>query len=368
MMTEPGKISARQFSILVTFHLIGTAILVIPSILALEAKRDAWIAALLAEGAALLIMLLYVSLGSRFSEMTFAEYMEVILGKWIGKTISMLFFIAFPLLAASLALRNVGDFMTTLIMPETPIVAIHLLFLGVVVIGVRLGLEPFARTAELFFPWVVLLFFIMIASIAPQIKPENLQPLFEQGLKPVIKAAVPMIGFPFVEPVIFLMLFPYVNQAAKTGKALFSGVVLGGCCLFIVTILTILVLGPDQAARHPFPSYMLAKKISVGQFFERIEVIMAIMWFTAIYFRLTIFLYVTVLGIAQTLNVKDYRFLTLPLSMIIIVLSIVTVPSTTYLLEFNQKIWPLYAATFGLVLPLLLLVISVIRKKGISNK
>lgn len=366
-MLEKGRISGRQFTILVMLYLIGSAILIIPSILASEAKQDAWIAALLTVGVALFIMPLYVALGSRFPNMTFAEYTEEILGKWLGKTVTLLFLIAFPFFTASLTLRNIGDFVTTQIMPETPIQAIHIIFLGIIIMGVRLGLEPLARAAELFFPGVILLFLLLIAFTAPQMKLENIQPVLEEGIKPVLRAAVPFISFPFVEPVIFLMLFPYVNRTKQTGKALFTGILLGGIFLFVVTALTILVIGVDQATRQNFPSYVLTKEIRVGQFLERIEAIMAVIWFITIFFRMCIFLYVVALGIAQALNLKDYRFLTFPLGMILTVLSIVGIPSSTYLLEFNQKIWPIYAATFGLFLPLLLLGTAIFRKKRKRN-
>lgn len=109
-MLESGKISGRQFSIIVMLYLIGSAILIIPSILAAEAKQDAWIAALLTIGIALLFIPVYISLGTRFPNKTFAEYIEVIFGKWLGKAVSLFFFILFPLLIAALTLRNIRDF------------------------------------------------------------------------------------------------------------------------------------------------------------------------------------------------------------------------------------------------------------------
>jgi spore germination protein KB len=363
-MLEDSKISVHQFTILVTLHLTGTSILIIPSLLAAEAKQDAWIAALLALGIMLCIAALYVSLGNRFSGMNFAEYMEVILGKWAGKAVSIWFFIALPFFTSSLTLRNLGDFVTTQIMPETPIEATHIIFMGVVIMGLRLGLETLARAAELFFPWIILLFFVIIVFVTPEVKLENIQPVLEEGFKPVIRAAVTLISFPFIETVIFLMVFPYVNRSEKVGKAFYAGIATGGLFLFIVTVLSILVFGADLVARNNFPSYMLSRKISVGGFLERVEVMLAIIWFITIFFRLSIFQYVAAIGVAQILNLKEYRFLTIPMGMILIVLSLVAVPNTTYLMVFNQKTWPVYAATFGIFLPMLLLGLAVLRKKG----
>jgi len=362
-MLEHGKIASRQFTFLATLYMIGSSILISPSILASEAKRDAWIAAALTVVCGLLVVPLYIALGSRFPSMTFAEYSEKLLGKWLGKTVSLLFLAGLPFMIATLTLRNIGDFLTTQVIPETPIQAIHIMIIAVVIMGVRLGLEPLARAAELFFPWIVLLFIILVICVAPQIKFENILPVLEKGMKPVLQGIIPFFSFPFLEPVIFLMIFPYVNRKERVGKALFKAVLIGGIMLTVITLLAILVLGPDFTTRTMFPSYTLAKKINIGRFLTRVEVIVAVIWFITIYFRLSILLYITALGVAQSLNLKDYRLFTFPLGMILIVLSLLTVPNSSYLMEFNRMIWPVYVPTFGLVLPLLLLSTAILRNK-----
>ena len=57
-MLENGKISLRQLGILVTLFTVGDAILVLPSVMALESKEDAWIAAILGTGIGLLVIYL----------------------------------------------------------------------------------------------------------------------------------------------------------------------------------------------------------------------------------------------------------------------------------------------------------------------
>ncbi|XEC95558.1 GerAB/ArcD/ProY family transporter [Paenibacillus tarimensis] len=126
-MLENGKIGVRQFMILVILFSVGTSILLAPSLLASEAKQDAWIAGILGVGVGLLSVWLYNTLGNLFPNKTLVEYSEEILGKWIGKAISLVFFI-FIFTLTALVLRNLGDFMTTQIMPETPIEFLHIIF------------------------------------------------------------------------------------------------------------------------------------------------------------------------------------------------------------------------------------------------
>ncbi|WP_409342929.1 endospore germination permease [Paenibacillus sp. MBLB4367] len=361
-MLEKGKISNRQFTIIVTFFIAGSAILITPTLLASKAKQDAWIAAILAVCIGLLVIPLYNALGKRFSDMNLAEYCEAILGRWLGKTVFLLF-LTYPLIGSALTLRNIGDFMSTQFMRETPIQAIHIIFMAVAVMGVRLGLETLVRAAELFFPWIFLLCLILIMLVAPQMKAVNMLPVLEDGVLPVLRATVSFLTFPFLGTVVFLMVYPSVNRIGNAGKSMLTGELMGGIVLTIITVQATAVLGADQVARSSFSSYEIARRISIGNFLERIEAIMAVIWILTIFFRLALLLYVVVLGIAQTFRFREYKFLAIPAGIVIIPLSILIVPNSTYLSMFNQNILPVYLPTFGLLLPLLLLVVAVIRNK-----
>lgn len=360
-MLEKGKISSRQFSVLITLYIIGSSILTIPAMLAGVAKQDAWISALLALAVGLLLIPMYIHLGDRFSHSTFILYTEKVLGKWLGKGVSLLFFVIYPFLIAILSMRNIGDFMTTEVMPTTPIQAIHILFIFIVIMAVRLGIEPLARATEIFFPIVILLLIIFVILISPQIEIKNIQPMMEEGIKPILKASLNFIAYPFLEPIILITLFPYVNHPGKNGKALFSGFLLGGIIMVVMITLTVLVIGANTAT-VAYPSYALAKKISIGNFIERMEVIIAVIWFITIFVRIALLFYVAIIGIAQVLNLKEYRFLTLPMSIILVILSFVVFPNTAYYNEFTP-IWTVHSFILGFVFPIMLLIIGSLRKK-----
>jgi spore germination protein KB len=92
------------------------------------------------------------------------------------------------------------------------------------------------------------------------------------------------------------------------------------------------------------------------------------MWFITIYFKMTFYFYAAVIGVAQTLKLNNYRPLTIPLGMIVVSLSLIVHPNVIHAATFDKEIWPLYASTYGLVLPLLLLAVNALRKKIHQNK
>lgn len=365
-MLEKGKISVRQFTILVTLITIGDAILVLPSIAAFEAKQDAWISAMIGLAIGLLIVYLFTIVGRLYPGMTLIEYNEKILGTWFGIAASLLF-LAYPFLSIAAHLRELSDFMTTHIMQETPVQAIGILFLGIIVMGVRLGLETLARAAEILFPCIILFFLMFVLFLSPQADINNMLPVFVDGIKPVIRGSIASIAFPFAELVVFLMVFPYVNQTSRIRRSFLLGALLGGIILITIIAMSILVLGADLVARNLYPSFSLAKKISIGRFLERVEAIMAIMWFITTYFKITLYFYTFSLGFAQVLRLREYRLLTLPSGMVLLVLSIVIAPNITYYNVAISAYWPLIDCTYSIILPLLLLVVYVLRKKFKRN-
>ncbi|CAM4405921.1 spore germination protein KB [Paenibacillus endophyticus] len=360
-MLENGQISRQQLFILVFLFSLGSAILIVPSAMALTSKQDSWISALLGVLLGMLLLVLYHSLGKSFPNQNLVQYSEIIAGKFVGRLISFLY-LTFFLLLSALVLRNIGDFMTTIVMPETPIQAIFILFMVIIVMGAGLGLEVIGRAAEIFLPWILLLLFILIVFIMPQMEMNRLYPIFEASVKEMIKGSLTILGIPYLELVIFLMILPYVRQTNKRGNAFLWGGFLGGLVLSIITLLCILVLGWDFTSRHSFPSYTLAKKIQVGEFLQRIEVMMAVIWFLTIFFKLVLCFYAAGLGLAQLLRMQTYRPLLPPLALITVVLALIVYPNNVYFRSFASQTWFSYALIFGFIIPITLLAIHKLKK------
>ncbi|MGE7907250.1 GerAB/ArcD/ProY family transporter [Peribacillus sp. NPDC094092] len=366
-MLEKGKIGSRQLMILVILYTLGDSILVLPSIVTTEAEQDGWVSGIIGVTIApLLVVFLYDALRKRYPDSTLVEYSQKILGKWLGMAVSLLF-ISYFFITTATYLSEIGDFMISHIMPDTPVQVIMILFMSVVLMAARLGLEPLARSAEIFFPFVVLLISILIILLLPEIKFQNLQPVGEGGLKQVIRGSIPFIVFPFIEPVAILMILPFVSQQDKIRKSLFVGQLLAGSVLIVITMLAILVLGAESTARQNYPIYMLAKKINIGDFMTRLEALLAVIWFITIFIRFSMFFYVTVLSLAQTLKLQDYRPLVFPFGILLISFTLIMTPNIVHYSKFISEIWPFYALTFGFLLPLILLLIAKVQKNDGPN-
>jgi spore germination protein KB len=359
---DNGKISARQFMVLVFLYTIGTTILVIPSGLAATAKQDAWVGGIVGVAFGFIIIGINVALWRLFPNKTFVGISEAVLGKFFGKLVSLLYMF-YSFLGAATVLFYVGNFFKTQLIPQTPIVFINGVFAMVVVMGVRLGLESITRTAELMLPWFILLFCVLVFSLAPEIKPINIQPVLESGAKPIIGSGLTFAATAYL-PLIFLFaIIPSVQNPEKARKGIFAAALIGGFCVVLVTLLCVLVLGANITSRSMFPSYSLVKKINIGDFFQRIEAVMAGLWFITTYIKTTFYFYSSVLSFSETFRLKDYRSVTLPFGMILVVFSMVVYPDIVYMQDWDSTVFIPYILLMAFCIPLILLAAGLLKKK-----
>ncbi|WP_155591297.1 GerAB/ArcD/ProY family transporter [Lysinibacillus cavernae] len=356
-------ISSRQFTIITFLYSIGTAILIIPSSITAASKQDAWVAAGIGIVLSLLIIKLFLTLANQTPSLNFIEANEKILGRFFGK-ITAIGFLILTFLSAGELLYFIGIFMKTEVMPETPTMAFSLLFCIIIMYAAYLGIETFARSAEILFPLFVFIFIFFVICITPQITFENIQPVLEASKTSMfysIARFMSIFSFPLV---VLLMLYPAsVNVQPSAQKGFYIGTILGGIVLIMLIVLSILVLGPENTASRTFPSYALAQRISIGNFLQRIEIIMAFMWISSIYIRTFMYFYTTVVGLAQILKIKDHRPLIIPMGILVIGLSQIVHPDIVHSNNYNNEIWPIFSFIFTILLPLLILIVTVIRNR-----
>lgn len=366
-MIEQGKISNLQLSVLIITFVIGTSIITVPSVVAITAKQDGWLSAILALGGGVFIAYINGLLADRYPDLTLPQTIEKIFGKWLGIAISLIYFLFFLLLTTTF-LRVVGDLITTHILPETPIQAIEILFLLTIIMAVKLGIEPIGRTSEMLFPHIVMFVLFAVLFLLPHNKIDNLTPVLENGIRPVLHGTFDILGAPYLNIIIFLMITPFVNKRNKFTWNFVVSTFIGGVIIIIITTISISVLGADTTARLNFPPFMLAQKIDIGNFIQRIEVISGALIFITLFLKTVVSFYACTLCIAQTLRLNNFKMLTFPISFFIQVFSITFFPNIIYFHYFINTVWTPFTLVLGLVIPLLLLFVDFARSKFQKDK
>ncbi|MGD2196955.1 GerAB/ArcD/ProY family transporter [Lysinibacillus fusiformis] len=367
---EKQLISSRQFTIIVILYTAGTGILIIPASIALEVQQDAWIVAIIGTLLSLLLIKLYITLSKKMENLSIIEVTERFLGSFVGKFVS-LGFVLLTLLSSGELLYFIGNFLQTEVMPETPPVVFAILFNFIILFAAYQGIEVFARTLEILFPIFLFIFIIFLFFVSPQIDFKHVQPVFEVTIPPLIYSILHFMGLFSFPLIVLLMIFPSAVNSLQSGKkGFYIGTLVGGFIITAFIALSILVLGVTNTSLRTFPSYTLAQKISVGNFLQRIEIIMAFMWMVTIFVRAFIYFYASLIGVSQLLKIKDHRPLILPLGMVTIALSQIVHANIIHSDKYNQQTWPLAIAIFAILLPLLLLFVAKFKRlkdKGIDS-
>ncbi|KHL95982.1 spore gernimation protein [Paenibacillus sp. IHB B 3415] len=354
-MKSRTGIAPRQFYILTFGLTIGTSILVIPSGLANTAREDAWIASLCSLALNLVMVLLYIFTARLHPGKNIFEIHEAICGKWLGKLISLLYLFFFLILTGTL-LGDLGFFMSSEIMPETPIEAIQIIFLLAAVMSANLGIIVLARVGELMFPWVVFLFLILVLTLSPQIDWNHIKPILEDGWSPVLQA-----GFQsamFQELIVLMTFVPLVNKQKSGEKAFLWGTVTGGAVLLLIVLLSILILGIEQTENNTFPAYALAKTINIGNILQRVEGILITIWILTFFIKISL-LYLSILkGIQTVFQLKAPNHLIYPLAVLFLIIAWNTYINTVYVNEVIAKVWGGFAFIFLILIPFLLYLVN----------
>jgi spore germination protein KB len=365
---EKAKISSYQLFVLILLFELGSALL-FP--LATETKQDAWIAVLLGMLGGFVLFLVYHCLYCFYPDMLPTEYTQKIIGKFLGRSLSFLYILYFTYLAARV-LRDFGELLVTFAYPDTPLFIINALLTLAVVYTIRKGIEVLARTGELLFVLMYLLaitgFILVVASGLIDIN--NLKPVLEEGIFPVLKATITQTLYvPFGEVIVFTMIMPYLNKSKKARMTGLFALGLSGINLAIVMAFNISVLGVDLTTFSAFPLLSTIQTIQVADFLERLDVYFMLALIIGGFFKISIFCYAAVTGTANLFNIKEPSRMVYPIGLVILILSITMSSNFSGHIQEGLQIVPIFLhLPFQVIIPIILLGIAFIknriRKKG----
>jgi spore germination protein KB len=369
---DNATISVRQFTILIILGVIGDSILIMPTILAASSKQDAWLSMLFAILLGFVAAGIFAGIANKLRRRRLFNLLRLNLGVWVGSLIIVLFLFEFYMCSLTL-LSEMSQFMTTQLMPETPINAIIAVFILVIIIAYKYGVEAFARMGELLFPVFMLLFLILFLFLLPQVEIANLRPIAAEGMVVIWKGAIMAFVTAFTEMIVLLMLVSNVVGSTSLTKPILIGYAIGGAILFVIVILCVLVLGPNLMETKYYPTFVLAQKITIGHFLERLEAVMAFLWFISVFYKTLLLFFSLTSGLAELFQLKESHILTIPVGMLLLVGTVAGTPNITAYNAILESYYVWFDITFCVMIPALVLILFYVndlrvkRKKGSQN-
>ncbi|WP_246939399.1 GerAB/ArcD/ProY family transporter [Bacillus pinisoli] len=337
-------ISPLQIAMILANLLLTASLITLPQILTQIAGQNAWLTPLLVFPVIILMILFGLGKGTLFLQ-TLDRKDDI----WSKGFYSVL--LIFLVLLYIRDLRAFVDFISSSLLPKTPIEVIAILLtLTCLYISIG-GLEVIARITVIQF-----IVFIVIVIFAPllllnEIDLKNLTPIVRPGvLSDLGKSSVFMLPWMGEVVVLFLLLTSISGKdKAKVKKAAMYGTGLGFFLITLLIALDIAVLGSGIVSKATYPNFIMIQEINITDFLDRLDLVIVTVWMPCFISKITLTLY-CIFRILVRLKVTKTNLLFAPVSLLLGILSIILFESNAEHLKFS-----FYSFTIiGLVLEVLI--------------
>ncbi|MGF7057640.1 GerAB/ArcD/ProY family transporter [Brassicibacter mesophilus] len=359
---DRNVISDRQGISLIILFLIGTSSI---HTTGLQAERDLWLAIIISILMALPIVIIYARLHYLFPNQGLYDIIELCFGKFIGKVIIILFSLYIFNLSA-LVLRSIVQFINVTAISETPIIIPSIAIIIICIFAIKEGIEVLGRMGEVFAKIPIIFIIILVLLLIPNINLSNAKPILYNGMKPVFRGALSVLSFPLLDTVAFTMVFTGFKEKKSSYKIYVYSIAIGGLMLLTTSTIDLLVLGINAVSIFYYPTHTAVTRIDIGMIIQRVEVIAAIIFILGGFIKISICLLATSNGVAKIFRCKDYRFIVIPVSLLVLNLSYFEFDSIMSYVEWT-KLYPLHDFLFEIILPFIILIAAEVKKKKIIN-
>jgi spore germination protein KB len=365
-MPEKGQITYKQLILLIFLSRIVTSLSFLPGLTEPPANQDIWLSDLLYFPTQLVLAFPVYLLWKRFPDQTIIQYSQTIAGK-LGKLVGLLI-IWYFLHYTAITLDQYSLFLKSAVMPETPVLFFMLTLVLVCAYATQKGLEVIGRLSELFAPIIMIILILYFGLETKDMNLKILTPILEKGIFPVFQGSL-INTSKTLEILGLAMLLPYLNNHQKVKSVFILSFALISFYLVLLTVPVLTMLGLESAKNRAFPCYSVIRLINIGDFLNRLESFHMAICSLGAFIKISFQYYLIVLGLSQLLELRDYKPLVLPIGTILIPLSFLIGPSLVELQTFlSYKLFMRYSYFFILLIPSLLLLTAIIRRKGERSK
>ncbi|MBE1445908.1 GerAB/ArcD/ProY family transporter [Paenibacillus sp. OAS669] len=360
---ENAKMNVRQLFALIVLFEFGTAI-VLP--IGFVSQQSVWISILLALIGGVLLFTIYDFLYRQYPTMPLSGYIRKIFGKYVGWPVCLVY-LGFFIYNDARVLRETGELLVTTVYDQTPLFIINALLMIAVIYVLYNGIEVLARTGEIHLLFMLIIGVLGIVTVlfSNIMDLKHLLPLAGAGWKPIVESAYRnILMFPFGEMISFATILPYLNKIQSGRKTGIFALICSGLILSFTHALEIAVLGPDIYSRSTFPLFLTISKINIADFLQRMDAIVILTLIINAFFKCAITCYAAMIIAADLFQLKKPQKLALPIGITILLSSMMTAGSwTEFEQEGKQVIIGVFLPLLSIIIPVLLLVVHLIRKR-----
>lgn len=260
---------------------------------------------------------------------------------------------------AGLVMRETGEMAVSGIYPHTPqtfpVVGLIICTLA----GAWGGLPAVVRMCRAFFALQVVAMAVLLAGPIAWGNIRYLQPFWGPG--PVVLIGRSLLLVAMFTPVTLFLLFAGGSVAAGSRRWWAGCLGIGTATLVLAVTKVVLLKAYPLPLGYSvtFPLHALARLITGGRFFERVEGLWVMLWVFGTALHLSVLLQVSASLYAKAFGMASHRVALLPLMLAASAIAFLP-PDQAQTITWHESMWPA-ALTVGFGLPLVLVFLAAVR-------
>lgn len=362
MENQQRNFGTWQLTSIMISSMIGVSILTIPRTSTVLLHQMGWISPILGCLLASLAVAAIVYLGKQFPGTTFVEFMPRIFGTVLG-AICVFLFILYQFFNAGITARLFGEVVVTSVLPNTPLEAVIITLLLLVVFLCCHEIEVVARVNELLIPFLLLPSLLIPLVSLMNADWYNLLPFQIESWTNVMKTGLNTYTL-YTGYELLMVYFAFAIPGARLGVASMTGMSFALIVYVITVVAGIAVFGYEELQRLVWPTLELIKVTQkTGWFLERFESAFLAIWVASVFTTIGNMLYATIFSLRRLFR-KGLRFqqITAIVTMVPLFFLTLVPENIVELFSFTQ-----HFITVGLlitiVIPILLAITQFIRNQ-----
>ncbi|MCP8617691.1 GerAB/ArcD/ProY family transporter [Salirhabdus salicampi] len=362
-MNKPKEqVTNLQLAFIVISTMLGVAILTFVRFVVRDAGIGAPFATFIGILMAFVGLLGIVFVAKRFPNKTIIGYNEIILGKSVGKVLSLAIILVFMVMMG-LETRHYAEAIHGSMLPNTPIqVAIIIM----IMLCATTSFQNVTTFAYIHFFYVPLILIPIAAILFPAFKDMEVyhitpilghNPSFKGVMSGALTVTQAIGNF-----LVIAMVIPFMKHPKKSMKGAIWGYWIGASIVLFIAIMTIGTFGEEEILKMYWPTLVLGRMVQIpAEVLARVDAVLLISWIYGVFTTLLSYYFVVVRGLCELFRFHHYR-----------VISIFGAPVIYFLAMFPDDIYVMYdyilmVSRFGLApllfYPFTLLLLAMIRRK-----
>lgn len=208
-------------------------------------------------------------------------------------------------------IRIFPETIKTILLQDTRVELILLVFAVITIIGAYMGIESITTVNFLFLPIAGVVMIAFLALLIPYYKFDNLTPIFGNGVKSVFLTGINSMSV-FSDIILLNIYLPYMDNYSDYKKSGLKSILIGG----VVAVLTVLAYCSaypyPESKNFIFPVYQLTRMIHLSSFFSRFETFFQFIWSILVMLYAAFYVYSICYVWQITFNLKFNKPLIVP--------------------------------------------------------